>query len=75
MSTLSIGMFLLGMGAGVVLGVVLWFMYERKPKGLRTMDQAEDFVNVLDDGTFKLLRTAVFLRVRRSEVRQASGAA
>jgi hypothetical protein len=74
MSWLLLGSFLLGTGFGVVIAVGIWFAHERKPGGLRDMDQAEDFVNVLDQGSFLRLRSAVMLRTHRKE-HHASGAA
>ncbi len=70
-----LGAFILGGGFGVIATVGIWFVSERKQNTLHDMDQAEDYVNTLDDGTFLRLRSAVFLRVHRQERRQASGAA
>jgi hypothetical protein len=47
-------------GAGVTI-----FLASRSSPGFRDLDAAEDFVNLLDDASFKRLFTATLIRDRR----------
>lgn len=67
--------FLLGACFGAAGTVAVWFGHDRKKSVLDDMDQAEDYVNTLDRGTFLRIRSACMLRSKREERRQASGAA
>lgn len=65
------GYLLIGLGLGVTMVGSLWLVLTRKPLELRSMDQAEDFVNTLDDASFKRIRTACNLRTHRDDGQSA----
>lgn len=74
MTLVELGMLLLGLGAGILGTGAIWFRSDRQSHEIRDMDQAEDFVSTLDEGSFLRLRSAVRLRQFRED-RQASGTA